>query len=162
MNEKQLQSPSVIQEGYNIGELAELAGVSAKTIRYYEKVRVLPAPFRQANGYRIYTNDTLDKLKFIRSAQAIGLTLGEIREIITMRDDGQVPCAYVLELIRTHSNDISKRIADLELLKGELEQLAERGARLDPADCPPSTVCHVIAHLSSGDDNVGGSCPAGP
>ncbi|MHB8262346.1 MAG: heavy metal-responsive transcriptional regulator [Acidimicrobiales bacterium] len=132
----------------NIGELAELAGVSTKAIRYYEQAGILPVPSRQANGYRSYSHDTLDKLRFIRSAQAIGLALGEIREIMALRDGGQVPCAYVLDLIRAHSEDILARITELELLKNELQQLAERGAQLDPADCPSSGVCHVIVPAS--------------
>ena len=127
-----------------IGELSELAGISTKTIRYYEQIGILPAPQRQQNGYRDYSSDTLDTLRFIHSAQAIGLTLGEIREIIALRNNGDAPCTYVLDLIKRHRDDISERILELTLLQEELKTLYEEGSRLDPAECPPSAICHVI------------------
>jgi MerR family transcriptional regulator, copper efflux regulator len=80
-----------------IGELAERSGVSAKTIRYYEDIGLLPAPARLASGYRDYEPSTLDRLAFIRAAQAVGLSLGEIRGIVALRDEGQTPCGHVLD-----------------------------------------------------------------
>jgi DNA-binding transcriptional MerR regulator len=77
----------------------------------------------------------------------LGLTLGEIRSIIALRDDGQVPCGHVLALLEQHSRDIDRRICELRSLKVELAAIVERGTRLDPADCDPDRICHLIGPL---------------
>ncbi|HEY6416930.1 MAG TPA: heavy metal-responsive transcriptional regulator [Acidimicrobiales bacterium] len=82
-----------------IGELAAVGGVTAKTIRYYEDIGVLDPPARTPSGYRNYSRAATDRLGFIRSAQAVGLTLGEIRGILALRDRGTTPCGHVLDLI---------------------------------------------------------------
>ncbi|HEX8771600.1 MAG TPA: heavy metal-responsive transcriptional regulator [Acidimicrobiales bacterium] len=127
-----------------IGELAELARVSTKTLRYYEELGLLTPPNRTASGYRDYSGDALDRLGFIRSAQAIGLTLGEIREVIAFRDQGETPCAQVLELIERRRSELDARIRELQHLRRDLDHLARRAQTLDPADCSPETVCHLI------------------
>ena len=127
-----------------IGELAEQAGISTKAIRYYEQVGILTPPARTASGYRAYDDTALGRLGFVRAAQAVGPTLGEIRQIIAFRDDGQAPCAHVTDLLRRHAAELDARIRELRQLRGELRQLAERAATLDPEQCPPERVCHII------------------
>jgi DNA-binding transcriptional MerR regulator len=127
-----------------IGELAELSGVPAKTIRYYEEIDVLAAPARTASGYREYDESTLDRLAFVRAAQALGFTLGEIREIVALRDRGEVPCGHVLDLLRSRADDLERRISELQRLRSDLDGLASRARRLDPADCDTQRVCHLI------------------
>jgi DNA-binding transcriptional MerR regulator len=82
-----------------IGELADQAGISTKAIRYYEQIGILTPPTRTAAGYRTYDQAALGRLEFVRAAQAVGLTLGEIRQIIAFRDNGQAPCAHVTDLL---------------------------------------------------------------
>jgi len=127
-----------------IGEVARRSGVPAKTLRYYEDIGLLGAPPRTASGYRQFDDGVLERLAFIRSAQAVGLTLGEIRGIIALRDDGETPCGHVLELLRQRSQEISHTIRDLRALQGELSRLVERARELDPADCDPQRVCHLL------------------
>jgi MerR family transcriptional regulator, copper efflux regulator len=127
-----------------IGELAEQVGISTKAIRYYEQVGILAAPARTASGYRTYDPSALGRLEFVRAAQAVGLTLGEIRRIMAFRDEGQAPCAHVTDLLQRHAADLDTRIRELQQLRGELRQLAERAATLDPEQCPPERVCHII------------------
>jgi MerR family copper efflux transcriptional regulator len=127
-----------------IGELAEQAGISTKAIRYYEQIGILTPPARTASGYRSYDRTALARLGFVRAAQAVGLTLGEIRQIIAFRDNGQSPCAHVTELLQRHAADLDVRIRELQQLRGELRQLAERAATLDPEHCLPEQVCHII------------------
>jgi DNA-binding transcriptional MerR regulator len=74
-----------------IGELADQASISTKAIRYYEQVGILAPPARTASGYRTYDQAALGRLGFVRAAQAVGLTLGEIRQVIASRDNGQTP-----------------------------------------------------------------------
>jgi MerR family transcriptional regulator, copper efflux regulator len=127
-----------------IGELAEQAGVSTKAIRYYEQIGILTPPARTASGYRSYDETAMGRLAFVRAARAVGLTLGEIRQVVAFRDQGQAPCAHVTELLHRHAADLDARILELQQLRGELRQLAERAATLDPQRCPPERVCHVI------------------
>ena len=127
-----------------IGALAEQAGLSTKAIRYYESIGVLPEPERTASGYRDYPPQTCERLRFVRSAQAIGLTLGEIREILAYRDRGETPCAHVHELIRQRATQVDDQIAQLETLRTELRHLEHRARTLRPEDCAPFDVCHVI------------------
>lgn len=127
-----------------IGEVSNQSGVPAKTLRYYEDVGLLRPPERCASGYRRYEPEVLERLAFIRSSQALGLSLGEIRSIISMRDAGETPCAHVLELLVRRAAGIDRTIRDLRALKTELQVLVERAQDLDPADCEPEGVCHLI------------------
>jgi MerR family transcriptional regulator, copper efflux regulator len=127
-----------------IGELAFTSEVSTKTVRYYEHIGIVDAPARTPSGYRDYGDDAVERLKFIRSAQRIGLTLNEIRGIIEVRNRGVAPCSHVLALITEHASDIDQRISELLLMKRALNSLVREAAALDPAKCAPSSVCSII------------------
>ena len=127
-----------------IGELAERAGTSVKTIRYYDRIGVLTPSERSGSGYRLYGEEALDRYRFVRAAQAVGLRLGEIREVIALRDRGETPCRFVAELIGARAAELDERIAELEALRDELLALARRAEHLDPRSCDPRLVCHVI------------------
>lgn len=127
-----------------IGEVARRSGIPPKTLRYYEEVGLLDPPGRSAAGYRRYRPDVLERLTFIKSSRALGLTLGEIRGIIALRDDGQPPCAHVLGLLVQRSEEIDQKIRELRALKVDLARIVERASRLDPDDCDPDRVCHLI------------------
>lgn len=127
-----------------IGELSTRTGITTKTIRYYEHVGLLPDPPRTAAGYRDYDDSAIGRLSFVRAAQSIGLTLGEIREVIAVRERGESPCPHVAELIRLHAEDLTKRIAALQDMRRELVRLAKVTARAEPLGRDPASVCHVI------------------
>lgn len=127
-----------------IGELAQQSGLSTKTIRYYEDIGLVPPAPRLESGYRDYEPSMLDRLAFIRAAQAVGLSLGEIRGIVALRDDGQTPCGHVLELLRARSAELDRRIAEIRGLRGELNRLVARAEAFDPADCDPERICHLV------------------
>src|ERR687886_2854312 len=127
-----------------IGELARRSGIASTALRYYEKAGLLPQPQRTLSGYRAYGADALQRLAFIRAAQAVGLSLPEIREVIAIRDGGTAPCSHVVGLLERRRAAVQTRIRELQRLEHELTQLAERGARLDPAECDPAGVCQVI------------------
>lgn len=127
-----------------ISEVAGRSGVSAKTLRYYEEIGLVDTPARSPAGYRNYDEDVLDRLRFIRSAQALGLSLGEIRSIVALRDRGETPCGHVLGLVRHRTTEIERTIRELRSLKAELNHLVARAQSLDPAECEPRGVCHLI------------------
>jgi DNA-binding transcriptional MerR regulator len=127
-----------------IGELARHSGLATTALRYYEKAGLLPKSRRTESGYREYDGDTLARLAFIRAAQAIGLTVAEIREVIGIRESGAPPCAHVLELIERHRAEVRARIRQLQQLEVDLAVLAEHGATVDPAECDPAGICKVI------------------
>lgn len=128
-----------------IGELAGTLGVQSQTIRFYERRGLLPEPTRGANGYRIYGEQTLALLTFIRAAQATGLSLAEIRDVIALRGSGEVPCTHVANLINSKLTGVRAHIRDLAVLEAELTGLLDRSQRLDPADCTAAEICHILA-----------------
>jgi MerR family transcriptional regulator, copper efflux regulator len=127
-----------------IGELSTRSGVPARTIRYYEGIGLLPAPSRTAGGYRDYDESAIRRLSFVRAAQSIGLSLGEIREIIGFRDRGESPCAHVAGLIEVHANDLAERIQALEEMRRELIRLATLAPRAASGRQDSAVVCHII------------------
>jgi MerR family transcriptional regulator, copper efflux regulator len=127
-----------------IGDVAEHAGLSTKALRYYEQSGLIDAPARTPSGYRDYDESVLDRLRFIRAAQAVGLSLGEIRGVIAFREQGSPPCGHVLELIESRATDLDRRISELRALRDELRALAARGRTLSPEACSPDLVCHIL------------------
>lgn len=79
------------------------SGVSARSLRFYERVEVLSPPVANSSGYREYDNSALPRLAFVRAAQGCGLSLAEIRQIIAVRDDSGPPCTHVVALLDTHA-----------------------------------------------------------
>jgi MerR family copper efflux transcriptional regulator len=99
--------------GLKIGELARRAGVTAKAIRFYERRRILPLPRRAANGYRLYGDDAVDMLRFVKQAGSLGLTLAEIRDIIGIRQGGRPPCTHVHQLLRDKAVELDEKLQAL-------------------------------------------------
>lgn len=132
-----------------IGNLAERSGVSVKTIRFYDEIGLLPAMERSRSGYRLYGPDALARLRFIRSAQAVGLTLAQIKEVIALRDQGRAPCEHVLSMLEKRADEVERHIAELVGLRDQLRDLYRRGRLLDPSDCRPGGVCDVVAPVAA-------------
>ena len=127
-----------------IGELAEQAAVTTKTIRYYESIGVLPTPDRTPSGYRSYDATALERLRFVRDAQATGLTLIEIKSILELKGQGEQSCEHTRSLIHRQIEDIDTQIHRLEHARRELCELMERADRADPVDCVDEHRCQVI------------------
>jgi DNA-binding transcriptional MerR regulator len=128
-----------------IGELAQHTGVSTKTIRYYEDIGVLPQPERSANDYRDYSPNAIDRLRFVRDAQATGLTLTEIASILELRSHSQSTCDHVTELLEHHLRDLDEHLDRLQRTRQTLSELTERARRLDPATCTDPNRCQTIS-----------------
>lgn len=127
-----------------IGELAALSGLSTKTIRFYEQDGLVPAPPRTTGGYRDYPPDTAMRLAFIRDAQSAGLTLAEIRGVLTLRDSGEAPCTHVTGLVQQHLVDIEHRLAELRKTRAALRDLTRRAADTDPSSCTAADICTIL------------------
>ena len=113
-----------------ISEVARRSDVPAKTLRYYEEIGLL-RPERTPSGYREYDERVFDRLAFIRSAQALGLSLAEIRGIVTLRDNGEAPCAHVTQLLEERSQTgertlaFQRQLTDLVLAADGLEGITD-------------------------------------
>lgn len=128
-----------------IGELGEQCDVTSKTIRYYESIGLLDEPARTSSGYRDYGDDAVERLRFIRDAQATGLTLAEISSVLELKSAGERSCAHTMGLIESHLASIDAQIEQLRAAKRELQLLATRARDLDPAACTDPNRCQVIS-----------------
>ncbi|MPZ12648.1 MAG: MerR family DNA-binding protein [Kiloniellaceae bacterium] len=126
-----------------IGELAAQIGVNPKTIRYYESIGLLPDPARTGAGYRLYGAGDIDRLAFIRRAQRLDLSLDEIGEILALRERGERPCGYVLDIAHTRLDELDRRITEMQHAREELHALLQR-----PGDPPndDGCYCQLIQH----------------
>lgn len=141
---------SAMSPELSIGELARLTGVNAKTIRFYEEAGILPPARRLPNGYRVYDEEDLDRLRFVRGARSLDLALDDIKEVLAFRDRGEAPCRYVVDLLQAKMEEVDARIAELERLRGELRRLSKAAQRLPQDDIEmKSCVCHLVQNKAT-------------
>lgn len=136
--------PSVVRRCRWRRGLPRGCGLTTKTIRFYEQAGLLAAPPRTPGGYRDYPPQAATRLSFVRDAQSAGLTLAEIRGVLTLRDSGRAPCAHVSALIEDHLADIERRLADLRATRSVLRRLGERATATDPRTCTDADICRII------------------
>lgn len=127
-----------------IGELANTAGVTTKTIRYYESIGVLVEPARTGSGYRSYGPAAIERLDFVKQAQSSGLALAEIRSILKIKDQGGQTCEHTTSLLRRHLDELDAKIVELQAARVELQAMFERAGVLDPAECNDANRCQII------------------
>lgn len=115
---------------YRIGELSRRVGLSTDTLRYYEKIRLLPPVARNASGLRLYNDKDISRLNFIRRAQRMRFTLAEIGHLMEMRESPQSARSEVRALMRKKLQDVEVQIDELKTLRGEMRLLINlcRGA----------------------------------
>ena len=128
---------------WTIGQLAKRLDLNPRTIRYYERIQLVPAPERTGAGYRIYGQADEDRLRFIKSAQRLGLSLGEVKEVLAFRERGQQPCRYVASVIERRLGEVNQRLRDLRAFKAELTELRDRIRADGVAERDPG-YCHYI------------------
>lgn len=131
-------------EPLRIGEFAQVSDVPAKTIRYYEDVGLLPLAPRAENGYRLYDTEDVQRLRFIRNARGLGFSLGDLKEVVALRDQGEAPCRYVAHLLEVKAAEIEERIRQLQELQQDLQQLVHQAANLPDDIEMKQCVCHLI------------------
>lgn len=124
-----------------IGELAAVAGVTPDALRYYERLGLLPPPRRTRTGYRLYDCAIAERIGFIHKAQALGLTLEEVREVLKVAESASPPCEHVRALLSRRLADVQAQIAELESLQ---RTLARALARSRSVPLTGSCVCGII------------------
>jgi len=119
-----------------IGELARNCGCPAVTIRYFEKIGLLPTPVRGVNGYRYYDESNQKWLQFILRSRALGFTQIEVRRLSDVAHQSQPACADVHELLVEHIIDVQKKMKDLRRMQRALERLKSKCQNGTLHDCP--------------------------
>lgn len=118
----------------SIGGLSKLTGCNIETIRYYEKIDLLPAPLRTEGGHRLYPNSLQRRLVFICKARSLGFTLEEVRNLLDLTD-GSYSCDEVKHVVLGHLSVVKKKIEELARLQTSLESLAAQCKGGDLPDC---------------------------
>jgi DNA-binding transcriptional MerR regulator len=125
-----------------IGDLAAATNTRVETVRWYEKVKLLPAPERSAGNYRLYGPEHLRRLSFIRRGRDLGFTVDQIRELLAMADDRDRSCAEVDTIARAHLAQVERKLADLTRLAHELRDV------IGQCGCGSVADCRIIEALS--------------
>ena len=127
-----------------IGEVAERGGVNLQTIRYYEREKLLPEPPRRPSGYRMFPEQTVHRVRFIKRAQELGFSLAEIRDLLSIQIDPKKECSDVKRLAKAKMADIDEKIRTLEAMKRVLGGLTKL--------CPgqgPSSECPILESIDA-------------
>lgn len=126
----------VVVKGLRRGELAQRTGSNLETVRYYEKVGLLPAPPRTMHGYRSYDTTHERRLRFVLRARELGFSLDEIRELLRLVDERDQPCAEVRDVAAVHLADVRAKIADLRRMERVLEDVVLQCGDGTLPECP--------------------------
>lgn len=138
-----LKGSNSCMAGLLIGDVAARTDVAAPTIRYYESIGLLKPPARSSAGYRRYSPDTVEELRFIKKAQALGFSLDEVAEILQLTRSGKTPCSRVLSLAHQHLAAVKERVRQLQQFRDQLAaELAKWDGRTEPT-C--RGLCQIIA-----------------
>src|SRR5215471_1631605 len=131
----------------SIGILSKHSRVNVETIRYYERIGLLASPPRSAGGYRMYSSTHVERLRFIRRARNLGLSIDEVRQLLGLADQKSKSCRKVRDLGAHHLADIRERIADLKRMERVLSRLVDACSEGELTDCP------LLEALAQPDDN---------
>lgn len=139
---------------YRIGELAARGGVTPDTLRYYERLGLLPEAPRTGGGFRLYSDAALDRVRFIKQAQRLGLTLHEVGDLVRYQDNGGVRrCRQVRDLLRAKLEDVQRRLTEMETFRqtlvGSLEHCERTLADAARASGRADRECPVMEVLTS-------------
>ena len=127
---------------YTISQLAHAAEVPTTTVRYYERVGLVRPEDRSVGNYRLYSDESLQKLKFIRTAQAIGFTLDDVKSLLSAPDSSAASCRQVQSLIEERLAEVAQRLKDLRHIQQVLKSALVKCQETERVNC-----CHVIETL---------------
>jgi len=132
------------------GALARGAGVNPETVRYYEQQGLLPEPPRSPGGHRVYNQEHLRRLSFIRRSRELGFSLMEIRELLSMVDGGHFTCKQIHDLTLAHLTEVRDRIADLQKMATALETMLAECEQSNTPACPVVDALFEKQHAPDG------------
>lgn len=141
-NDKNTGFGMVMSGQYTISQLAKSADVPTTTVRYYERIRLVEPVDRSAGNYRLYSEESLRKLKFIRAAQAIGFTLDDVKALLSAPSNTAAACRDVQSLIEERLAEVDQRLKDLRHVQRVLKTSLEKCEETEQSNC-----CHVIETL---------------
>lgn len=119
-----------------IGAVSVETGCNIETIRFYEKEGLLPKPERSEGGHRLYTNDHVSRLSFVRRCRELGFSMEEIRQLLSLVDGHEVSCERVKRIADDHLADVKAKIADLKKMEKSLLDLSSTCTGADVPECP--------------------------
>lgn len=129
-----------MRTGFFISELSRKTGIPAQTIRYYEQLGLLHPTKRTETGYRLYSDEDSERLRFIQQAKLFGLTLEEIKQLVDLSAGGLTPCGYLRCMVKGHLDDLDRRIEELVAFRDELMRRYEQMETASPS----GKICGII------------------
>jgi DNA-binding transcriptional MerR regulator len=134
-----------------IGKVAEQTGLSIDAIRFYEKQRLLERPPRSEGGFRLFNSGDIQRIQFIRSAQQLGFSLPEIRELLVLQRAGGEACSHMRDLLRDKVSEVEEKLRELGVLEAHLKKSLRRCERnlKQPGECQQDA-CPVLHAISQG------------
>lgn len=130
-------------DGMLAGDVAKELGIGVQTLHYYEREGLIPAPPRSGSGYRLFTPELVERVRFIRKAQALGLPLTEVKEILQLTEEGSSPCRRVQAALTEKLREVNDRLRELESFRDELASLIEHAPALRGGKDAPH-VCAIV------------------
>jgi MerR family mercuric resistance operon transcriptional regulator len=121
---------------FAIGRLAKQTGTNVETVRFYERIGLLPTPNRSAGGYRLYRIDHVKRLTFVRRARALGFSIREVRTLLRLADERRRPCAEARIVAEAHLKNVLAKIADLRTMERVLKDTVARCVKGTESHCP--------------------------
>ena len=144
-----------------IGELAKRAHVTVQTVRFYERLKLLPDPQRKDSGYRVYSEPDLKRLLFVRQAKSLGFSLDEIRDILRMRERGHCPCGEVITIAERHLRAVEQQLHNLSKFRDGLSRAVKQWKKSGSQTLSADAICALIERtLDSGKPASHGRKPA--
>jgi len=119
-----------------IGKLSGITGVNIETIRYYEKIGIMPKPPRNSSGYRVYSSPHVERLSFVRRSRELGFSQPEVRKLLTLVDEHKYTCTEVHEMTSKHLMSVRNKITDLRKLEMALSDMVDQCQGGDVPECP--------------------------
>lgn len=127
-----------------IGEFAKRSRVTVQTVRFYERLKLLPEPQRKGSGYRLYAEPDLKRLSFIRQAKSLGFSLDEIRDILRMRERGYCPCGEVVSIAERHLRTVEQQMGQLSRFRDGLRKALKQWKRSGKQTLSADAICALI------------------
>ena len=137
-----------MSRGIYIGVVAKAAAVDVQTVRYYERLGLLPAAERTSSGYRVYSSSAVERMRFIRQAQALGFRLKEIREILRIKYAGQAPCGCVRDMLERKLGDVEEQLAELTRFRKHLRSTLKQAKTLPSRPHRATAICPLIENAT--------------